>query len=94
MDGPLAVLIRAVGAVIGAGLALVFLPPKNRAEFWTRGVFSVICGTVGGYPVQVNYLHWPDDLQMLLAAATLVSALSWFCMGAVVRIIGMWKPKE
>lgn len=94
MDGPLAVLIRAVGAVIGAGLALVFLPPKNRAEFVTRGAFSIIVGIIGAYPVRVYYLHWEETWELRMAAAVLVAMLSWFVMGAVVRIIGMWKPKE
>lgn len=86
-------LLKLVGAFAGAVLALVFQPPKNRAEFVTRAVFSVLSGFLFGDIVR-DYFKWPEDWQMLLAAGAVTAALSWFCMGAVVRVIGTWKPPK
>lgn len=88
----LALLAKLVGALIGAFLALVFQPPKTRAEFVTRSVFSVFAGFVFSTPVR-EYLKWIPTLEMELASSALTALLAWYIMGAVVRIVGGWKPK-
>jgi hypothetical protein len=85
--------LKALGSVSGAVLALVFQPPKNRAEFVTRAAFSVISGLIFG-DIAREYFKWADTWQMVLAASAATAMLSWFIMGAVVRLIGAWKPKE
>lgn len=88
-----AILVKAVGSFAGAVLALVFQQPKTVAEFFTRASFSIIAGVLFSAPVR-EYLKWPERLDMELAAAGLVAALSWYLMAAVIRLIGAWKPKE
>jgi hypothetical protein len=80
------------GAFAGAVLALVFLPPKSRGEFVRRAVLSLIAGLIFADPLR-DWLKWPETWQMDLAAATAVAMLSWFVIGAAVRIIGSWKQK-
>lgn len=93
LDGDgLAIVLKAVGSVAGGVLALVFQPPKNRAELTTRSVFSILSGMLFSDAVK-DYLHWPDTWQMFLASAALTAMLSWFVMGAITRIIGKWNPK-
>ena len=95
MDGLIvtALSVKALGSVSGAVLALVFQPPKRMSEFVTRGVFSTMSGMLFGEAVR-DKLQWPDTWQMNLSAVSLTAMLSWFVMGAVVRIINKWKPKE
>lgn len=85
--------LKFIGSASGSVLALVFLPPKSLAEFVSRTVFSLISGVVFADPAR-EYIGWADTWQMQIAAATAVALLSWFVMGAVVRVISMWKPKE
>ncbi len=85
--------IKLAGSIAGAGLSLIYTPPKTIAEFVTRGAFSVVSGMIFSDGV-MDYMHWADTMNYELAAAALTSMLSWFAMAAVVRVIGMWKgPK-
>ncbi len=93
-DGFLATLaLKLLGAVAGAVLALVFLPPKTRTEFIRRAALSVIAGIIFGDPVH-EWLKWPDTWQMNLAASAGTAMVSWFAAGAVVRVIASWKPSD
>ena len=94
MDDPTGGLgVKLASAFLGAIMALVFQPPKNQAEFITRGLFSLIAGMVFSDPAR-DWLKWPDTVQYHVAAAALTAMLSWWLMGMLVRIIGAWKPKE
>ena len=86
-------ILKLLGSVAGAVLALTFQPPKNRAEFVTRTVFSILSGFLFG-DVTRGYFQWPATWQMYLASSAFTAALSWAIMGAVVRIIGTWRPKD
>ena len=88
----IAALIKAGGAVIGAFLALIFQPPKTLAEFWTRSAFSVVSGAVFGERMR-DWLKWPMEIETGLASAALTALLSWWMMGAAVRVIGAWRQK-
>lgn len=83
---------KAAGAFFGTLLALIYQPPKNWPEFWTRSAFSLLSGALFGAPMR-EFLKWPERLEMHVAAAALVAALSWWAMAALVRIISIWKPK-
>lgn len=85
--------IKASSALAGAILALVFQPPKNRPEFVTRAIFSVVAGIVFSVPVR-DWLKWAPTIEHDIAAAVLTAMLSWFLMTAIVRVIGTWKPKD
>lgn len=89
----LALIAKAGGAFLGTVLALVFLVPKTRAEFWTRSTFSLISGTIFADTVR-DRLAWPETIDRLIASGAGTAALSWFLMGMIVRVIGAWKPKE
>lgn len=94
IDGDVfAALIKAGSAVVGAALGLVFQPPKTRNEAFQRAVFSTVFGFVGADPVRIEYLKWPDTMPNWIASVVLVALVSWWLFGAVVRIIGIWKPK-
>ncbi len=95
MDGVFAtaILIKGGAAFAGAVLALTFQPPKTRAEFVTRVVFSILSGLLFGDVVR-EYFKWAETWQMVTAAGALTAMLSWFIMGAVTRIIGKWNPPK
>lgn len=85
-----AVAIKFAAAFCGAVLALVFQPPKTRAEFYTRAAFSLISGMIFAGQVR-EYLKWPISLDTDIASGALTALLSWWIMGALVRIIDAWK---
>ncbi len=82
--------IKFFAGFVGAVLALTFQPPKTRAEFVTRGVFSILSGMLFSGPVR-EYLKWPITIETDIAAGALTALLSWWIMGAVVRLIDAWK---
>lgn len=93
-DGFLAAIaLKLLGALAGAVLALVFQPPKTRTEFIRRASLSIICGIIFG-DVARDYLKWLDTWQMNLASSAGTSLLSWFIIGAVIRVIGKWTPPK
>ncbi len=84
--------LKFLGAFAGAVIALVFLPPKTRNEFFRRAGISLLTGLIFGDAVH-DYLKWAPSWQMELAASALTAMMSWFVIGAAVRIIGSWKGK-
>lgn len=87
------ILLKIAGSLAGAVLALVFQPPKKLSEFVTRAVFSIMSGMLFGEAIH-DYLKWGATWQMELAASALTAMLSWFVMGAVVRVVGRWMPPK
>jgi hypothetical protein len=88
------IMIKALGAAGGSFLALVFQPPSTTREFLIRAAFSFMSGLLFGDPVRDQYLHWPDNWRMWLAATALVALISWWVFGAAVRIVSKWSPKS
>ncbi len=89
----LTIAAKVVGATSGAFLALVFQPPKTLPEFITRGMFSIVSGIAFSSPVR-EYLKWMPTFETELASGALTALLSWWIMGAIVRIVGTWKPPK
>lgn len=89
----ISLVLKALGSLSGAVMALVFQPPKTLAEFVTRAVFSILCGLLFGDIVR-DHFAWLETWQMVMAAAALTSLLSWFIMGAATRIISKWTPPK
>lgn len=89
-----AVLIaRVAGAFSGAFLALVFIQPRTLREFVSRAVISVVSGLIFTHPIRV-YLGWGQDIESVLAAATIAGFASWFVMGLIVRRTAKADPGE
>lgn len=89
----LALSLKFAGAFAGAVLSVIFLPPKTRGEFIRRFSLSLIAGLLFGDAVH-DYFKWGDTWRMDIAAAAVTSMLSWFVIGAALRIIGSWKPTK
>jgi len=79
-----ALLAKTGGAVVGAILALVFVPPRTRWGFVRRLTAALIIGPV----FAVHVRDWADfsrNLEGTFGAACLVAFASWWLMGAVKR---------
>jgi hypothetical protein len=92
MDDLMVAAAKVAGSFFGSLLALIYQPPKNWPEFWTRATFSLLSGALFAGPMR-EFLKWSETIEMYVAAAALVAALSWWAMAALVRIISIWKPK-
>lgn len=74
---------RVVGAVWGAIVALLFLPPKTKGEAIRRFIAPVVIGTIAS-PVFLYYIHWPLTLDYFIASSGAISCLSWFLLPSVI----------
>ena len=88
----MAIAIKLAASACGAVLALIFQPPKTKPEFYTRASFSIIFGVVFASQAR-EYLKWPINFETDFASGAMTALLSWWVMGAVVRVIGAWKGK-
>ena len=93
MDELGGLLIKGLGSLGGAVLALVFQPPTTTRDFVIRSVFALLSGLLFGDPIRAEYLKWPDTIPHVIGAHALVALVSWWVFGAVLRVAGTWKPK-
>ena len=89
-----AVLIKIAGAFAGSGMALAFQPPSSWREFMQRLVFAIVSGALFADAVRIQYLKWEATWEMLLASSAMVSLISWWAFAGIVRVIGVWMPKD
>jgi hypothetical protein len=82
-------LIKIIGALAGAVLALVFIPPKTFTGFTRRMTASLIVGPIFS-PVVHSYMLWPDKWEHHLAAAALTAFLSWWMLGVIINAVRKW----
>ncbi len=92
MDDLTVLIAKSVGSFFGTLLALVYQQPKTKAEFVTRSVFSIISGVLFAPPMR-EFLKWGETVEMWVAAAALVAAVSWWAMAMIVKVIGSFKLK-
>ena len=92
MDDPVTILFKVIGSVGGAVMALVFIYPKTSREFWTRLLFSIPAGIMFGGAAR-EWLKWPMTTEMILASSAVTAMLSWWVMGAFVRLADNWRQK-
>lgn len=92
MDDLVSAGIKAIGAFGGGVLALIYHPPKARKEAAQRLTFCSIGGFVACVPFR-DFVKWPDTTEYTIAAAMVTAAVLWWAFGAVIRILGTWKPK-
>ncbi len=78
-------LIKSIGAVSGAILALLRFPPKNRGEAYRRAVSSIIAGLIAGSVVAGKLGLGPDPEATLFSAA-LTAFVSWPILGVLEKL--------
>jgi len=89
----IAILIpRAIGAISGAALALVFVPPRTFRGFVRRGSASMLTGLIFAGYIQI-WLDFSKDNDGAIGASCLTAFISWSAMGALKRITETWQPK-
>lgn len=85
---------KAVGALAGAILALVFIPPRTWAGFFQRSAAALIFGFVFG-PIARSWGGFDATSEGIAAAAAGSAFASWWIMGAVKRAAEIWQgPKR
>lgn len=91
---PLGALIgKTLGALGGAFLALVFIPPRGVREFMARGSGSIVAGIIAA-PVARGYFGWPSDLESLMAAAAVAAFAAWPIMGLFTVVVRSRQRRE
>jgi hypothetical protein len=87
---------RAIGALVGAAISLVYMLPKSEREAISRFLTGVISGLIFGGPAGVwlaarlgieGYL---SSSETLLSGAAAVSLCSWWALGLLERMANRW----
>ncbi len=78
---------RAAGALIGAFLSLVYIPPRDVKDTLARASFSALSGFVFGF-IALDYMGWPETPRHWMAATVAVAGFSWILAGVALRILG------
>lgn len=86
------IVAKVTGAVGGGALALLFQPPKTMNEGKRRAAVSILAGMLLGELLR-QYFTLPANFEMWMASAAIVSAASWWGMGAGIRILEKLKLK-
>jgi hypothetical protein len=82
--------IKISGALVGAVIALVFVPPRSRWGFARRFVAAMLFGPTFGPYVQAK-LGFGEGA---FAASCLAAIVSWSLLGALKRVADAWQgPK-
>jgi MFS family permease len=87
---------RAVGAVAGAAISLIYMLPKGRREAASRFITGLVCGMIFGPALGVwiaDKLRLADGLaasEIMLAGSALASLTAWWAMGALKRLAEKW----
>lgn len=92
-SGPILLILKACGSVIGTALALVFVPPATRSDFWRRLGLSFLAGVVFSFVPHI-WLGFPSDIEGTVAAACLMAFGAWGLAGAVQRIAETFSIKK
>lgn len=83
-------LLKVLGSSAGSLLSLVFMLPKTIRDLFTRAIGSFIAGLVFA-PQIIDYLHWLPSDETTISAAALAAFASWWMMGAITRVITVFK---
>ena len=88
-------MLRGIGALCGAALALMVRPAQSRAEFVTRLAGSIMAGILFATPLRER-IAWPPTEEYVIASATVAALVAWWAMAAVVKIVEKWEgpPKK
>ncbi|MGE7371043.1 DUF6107 family protein [Neorhizobium sp. NPDC001467] len=91
---------RALGAVAGAAVSLIYLLPENRREALSRFVTGVSCGLIFGGPAGIWLAERADiadavsATDMMLAGSAAASLCAWWVLGALSRIASRYGRKS
>lgn len=91
---------RAVGAVAGASVSLIYLLPKSRREALSRFATGVSCGLIFGGPAGIwlaERLAISDAVSgsdLMLAGSAAASLCAWWVLGALSRIAARYGKKS
>lgn len=83
-------ILKWIGAMAGAALALLFVPPRNIKAFRRRVAFSLISGMIFAIPAR-DYAGFNADEEGLVAGACIAAAIGWGVMDAIMRITRNWR---
>lgn len=83
-------MLKFIGAAAGAALALVFVPPKTYRGFVRRLTASLIGGVMFAAYVR-EWGNFGDNWEGRIAAACAAGFMSWWAMGAVIRVLKAWQ---
>lgn len=89
MSGPeivAAIVLKAIGAIAGTFVALVFLPPRRWKEFLARAMVGPVVGIISAPHVR-DYLGWPATEESIVSSAALGAFISWWGLGAILRVV-------
>lgn len=90
-------ILKLVGSVIGAALALIFVPPRGWRDFRRRAMFAILAGaclTPLSMSVLKGFFHVADDPETLVAVACITAFASWWAAGTARRIMKSWDASE
>lgn len=85
-----ALILKFIGAAAGSTLALVFVPPRTRLGFARRATASLIGGVMFA-PYVREWGKFADNWEGMIAAACAAAFMSWWAMGAVIRVLKAWQ---
>jgi putative effector of murein hydrolase LrgA (UPF0299 family) len=87
------ILLKAVGSVIGAILAILFKWPKSRAEAQKRAIFSLLSGialTPIAISIMQEFVVVDRSAETIVAVATITAFASWTCAGVLLKLTDKW----
>ena len=86
-------LIKLAGAFAGSVMALVFIPPRTRREFWRRGSGSLIMGVVFA-PAAIEWLKLSPTAEGMVAGGCAAAFSGWWIMGLVIRVLRAYDKRD
>lgn len=89
-------LAKALGAVAGALISLVYLLPKGRREAASRFFIGVVSGLVFGGSAGMALADWMmisstlSRIEMSLMGSAAASLCAWWGLGVLARLAERW----
>lgn len=82
-------ILKTIGSLCGATLALMVKPAKTAAEFWTRIGTALLCGVLFGTPLRER-VGWPANEEYMVVSSALSAFIAWWALAALVRLLEKW----
>lgn len=91
---------RAIGALAGAAVSLVYMLPKSEREAISRFLTGLISGLIFGGPAgvwlsaRVGIEGYLSPSETMLSGAAAVSLCSWWGLGLLERMAKRWGREQ